>query len=341
MSALTRRRVLLTALAGAVTAPLAAAAQQVGKMYRIGLFHVGLDHVPPSLHSLRAGLDALGYNVGTAAVPQISTVIDGRNIRLDWRNLADEDAAQETAKSFVRDRVDVIVAFENQAVRAAQTATSAIPVVFVHVTDPVAEGFVKTLSRPGANLTGMSDFYGELHAKRLQLFTELVPELRRLLVLTDRTDPATPRLLTSTRREAQHLKLQLLERNATTEIDLTRLYAALKPGEVDGVAVVSPNLLTKFPSLILKLSTEHRLPLGSHRKEMIQQGALFSYGPDYSALGRDVARYVDRIIKGAKPTDLPVQQASSLELVINLKAAKALGLTIPPSLLLRADQVLE
>jgi putative ABC transport system substrate-binding protein len=336
-----RRSFLLTSLGGALAAPLAAEAQQAKKVYRIGLFHVGLDHVPPSVDGLRAGLNALGYNVGTAAVPKVSTVIEGPNIRLDWRNLADEDAALETARSFVRDRVDVIVACENQAVRAAQAATSAVPIVFVHVTDPVAEGFVKTLSRPGANLTGMSDYYGELHSKRLQLFTELVPDLRRLLILTDRTDPATARLLASIRRESQQLKLQLVERNATTETDLTRIYASLKTGDVDGVAIVSPNLITKFPSLILKLSSERRLPLGSHRKEMIQQGALFSYGPNYSALGRDVAGYVDRILKGAKPTDLPVQQASSLEFVINLKTAKVLGLTIPPSLLLRVDQVLE
>ena len=268
-------------------------------------------------------------------------MIEGPNVRLDWRNLADEAAALETARSFVGDRVDVIVACENQAVRAAQAATSAIPVVFVHVTDPVAEGFVKSLSRPGANLTGMSDYYGELHSKRLQLLTELVPDLRRLLLLIDRTDPATARLLASIRQEAKHLKLQLVERDATTETDLTRIYASLKAGEVDGVTIVSPNLITKFPSLILKLSSERRLPLGSHRKEMIQQGALFSYGPNYSAVGRDVAAYVDRILKGAKPTDLPVQQATRLELFVNLKTAKALGLTIPPSVLLRADHVIE
>jgi putative tryptophan/tyrosine transport system substrate-binding protein len=336
-----RRSFLLTAVAGTLAAPLGAEAQQAGKMHRLGLFHVGLDHVPPSLDGLRAGLNALGYNLGTAAVPKVSTVIEGRNIRLDWRNLADEAAALETARSFARDRRDVIVAFENQAVRAAQAATSTIPVVFVHVTDPVAEGFVKTLSRPGGNLTGMSDYYGELHSKRLQLFTELVPDLRRLLVLTDRTDPATARLLTSIRREAEHLKVQLVERNATTDTELTRLYASLKTGDVDGVLIVSPNLITKFPSLILKLSSERRLPLSSHRKDMTEQGALFSYGPNYSALGRDVATYVDRILKGAKPADLPVQQASSLEFLINLKTAKALGLTIPPSLLLRADQLIE
>jgi ABC-type uncharacterized transport system substrate-binding protein len=336
-----KRRAFVVGMAAVMARPLAVQAQQAGKVWRIGLFHVGLDHVPPSLDGLRARLSALGYNVGTAAVPKVSTVIEGPKIRLDWRNLPDEDAALETARSFVRDRADVIVAFENQAVRAAQAATSEIPVVFVHVTDPVAEGFVKALSRPGANLTGISDYYGELHAKRLQLFTELVPGLRRLLVLTDSSDPTTARLLVGIQHEAQRLRLQLVERKATTEADLRQVFASLKKSEVDGVAIVSPNLLTKFPSLILRLSFERQLPLGSHRKAMSHEGALFSYGPNYAALGRDAADYVDRILKGAKPATLPVQQASTLELVINLRTARALKLTIPASLLLRADQVIE
>jgi len=336
-----RRRFLLTSLVGAVAVPVAAEAQSARKVWRVGLFHVGLDHAPPSLDGLRAGLSALGYGVGTAAVPKVSTVIEGPKIRLDWRNLPDENAALETARSFVRDRADVIVAFENQAVRAAQAATAGIPVVFVHVTDPIAEGFVKTLSRPGGNLTGLSDYYGELHAKRLQLFTELVPGLRRLLVLTDPSDPATGRLLVDIQREAQRLRVQVVERNATTEADLRQVFAALKKSDVDGVAIVSPNLITKFPSLILRLSSERRLPLGSHRQAMSRDGALFSYGPNYSTLGRDAAGYVDRILKGAKPADLPVQQASRLEFVINLKTAKTFGLTIPASVLGRADQVIE
>jgi len=173
------------------------------------------------------------------------------------------------------------------------------------------------------------------------MLTELVPGLRALLVLTDRTDPATPRLLASLQREAQHLKVQLVERNATTESDLKKIFASLKKGDVDGVVIASPNLIPKFPSLILRLSSERRLPLGSHRKQMVQEGALFSYGPNYSAVGRDAADYVDRILKGAKPMDLPVQQTSRIEFTINVKTAKAFGLTIPPPVLLRADQVIE
>jgi putative ABC transport system substrate-binding protein len=340
-AAVVRVGLILILAVAILLAQLAAAAQQAGKVYRIGLFHVGLDHVPPSLDGLREGLKALGYDVPASSIPKVSTVFEGSNIRLDWRNLADERAARQTARDFVRDRVDLIVAFENQAVRAAQAATVEGPVVFLHVSDPVSEGFVKSLARPGGNVTGIADYFGELQAKRLELFKELVPELRRFLVLTDHTDPATPRLMGEISRATTQLRVQLVERTATTATDLTQIFASLKTGDGDAVVIASPTLITKLPSLILRLSSQRRLPLASHRRELVPEGVLFSYGPDFSALGRDAARYVDRILKGAKPADLPVQQASRLELVINLKTAKALGLTIPQTLLLRADEIIE
>ena len=190
-------------------------------------------------------------------------------------------------------------------------------------------------------MTGIADYLGELQGKRLELFKELIPGLRRFLILTDHADPATLRLMGEISRATTQLKVQLVERTATTETDLTRIFASLKTGDVDAVVIASPTLITKFPSLILRLSSERRLPLASHRRELVQEGVLFSYGPDFSALGRDAARYVDRILRGVKPWDLPVQQASRLELVINLKTAKALGLTIPSSVLGRADQIIE
>jgi len=297
------------------------------KIPRIGLFHVGLDHDPPGLAPLRESLRRMGYE-------------EGRNIRLDYRNQADEDAARATARAFVRERVDLMVAFENQAVRAAQAATSEIPVVFAHVSDPVAAGFVKSMARPGGNLTGVADFVGELQDKRIQIFGEMV-RLRRLLILTDPTDPATQRLTADIERVAPQLKVQLVERQATTEADVTKIFASLKKGAVDGMVVISPKLITNFPRLILRLSLERQIPLTSHRKALVEQGALFSYGPNFVAVGQDIAGYVDRILKGAKPADLPVQQVARLELVINLKTAKALGLTIPPSVLGRADQIIE
>lgn len=304
-------------------APLSA---RSGSVARVGLFHVGLDHDPPGLAPLRESLKALGYE-------------EGKNIRLDYRNQVDEDAARKTAKAFVIDRVDVIVAFENQAVRAAKLATSEIPVVFAHVSDPVAAGFVKSFARPGSNLTGVADYVGELQEKRLQIFSEML-HLRRLLVLTDPTDPANSRLMTELTRGATQLRIELVERRATSEADLMRIFAPLKKGDVDGAVIVSPKLVTNFPGLILRLALAHQIPLGSHRKTAVEDGALFSYGPNYLEIGRSLAGYIDRIVKGAKPADLPVEQAARLDLVINLKTAQALGLTIPSSVLVRADQVI-
>ena len=297
-----------------------------GRVWRIGLFHVGLDHVPPSLPALREGLKALGYE-------------EGKNLRFDWRNLPDEKAAREAAKEFARDRVDLIVAFEGQCARAAKAVTSEIPVVFLHVDDPVASGLVKSLSHPGGNLTGFVTYPVSL-AKQMELFKELVPQLQRLLVLIDPQDPETERLLTEVRRAGPRLPLVLIERTVTDQGDIEHVFASVNRGVVTGVLIVSPNLQAKFSALILRLASERGLPVESHRKEWVQQGALFSYAADFALLGRAAAtQYIDKILRGAKPATLPVQQASTFELVINLKTAKALGLTIPPSLLVRADQV--
>lgn len=298
-----------------------------GKVWRIGLFHVGLDHVPPSVEPLREGLKALGYE-------------QGKNLYFDWRNLPDEDAARETAKEFVRNRVNLIVAFESQTVRAAKAATTEIPIVFLHVADPVAEGFVKSLARPGGNLTGFIT-WSISPAKWVELFSEIVPGLRRLLVLVDPEDPVAPGELGEVRRAAELLKLQLVEREATSQADVERVFAGVRRGTVDGVFTAGQTLRAKFSALLIRLASEKRLPLATHRKEWVQQGALFSYGPDLASIGREAAPYVDKILKGAKPGDLPVPQPTRFELVINLKTAKALGLTIPPSLLFRADHLIQ
>jgi len=329
------RRVFVASLTGGLlAAPLAADAQQAGKVYRIGLFHVGLDHVPPSLDGLREGLNALGYDTGTSPAPVSSTVFEGKNIRLDWRNLADEATARETAKEFVRNRVDLIVAFEAQTVRAAKAATSEIPVVFLQVADPVADGYVQRMSRPGGNLTGFAGI-GNVPAKEIEIFRGLVPRLRRLLVLTVPDDPAAKRWLPEVRRAAAAQKLQLVERAVSREPgDIRKVFTSLVRGEVEGVFIASPDLRTRSTGLILVLATERRVPLAGPRKEWVVQGALFSYADNLRAIGRAAASpYVDRILKGTKPADLPVEEISEFELVINLKTAKAIRLTIPQSVL--------
>ena len=318
---------LLTLVFSMLAEPLAARAQPAAKVWQIGLFHVGLDHVPPSLDGLREGLKALGYE-------------EGKNIRLDWRNLPDEEAARLTAQRFVRDRVDVIVAFETQTVQAAKAATSKTPVVFLHVDDPVADGFINNLARPGGNLTGLA-WGPHMPDKRLQLFKELVPGLRRVLVLLDPKDPSTGRLLPIVQKAATALKLELVAREVTEPTDSERVFGALRPGDVDGVFVVSPRLETNFPSLILRLASERRLPLPGPLKKWVAQGALFYYGINFHAAGGAAARYIDKILKGTKPADLPVEYPTRFELIINLKTARALALTIPPSILIQADEVLQ
>ncbi len=206
--------------------------------------------------------------------------------------------------------------------------------------NPVADGFVKSMSRPGGNLTGFAGL-GDLPAKEIELFKEAVPGLHRILILIDPQDPVTPRRLAEVRRAAAILKVQLVEQEATTQAELEHVFGSVKPGSVDGVFAASLNLRIKFSSLMIRLASAKRLPLHVHRKEWVEQGGLFAYAPDLASVGPLAARYIDRILKGPKPGDLPVEQLSVFRLTINLKTAKALGLTIPPSLLLRADHVIE
>ncbi|MGN6731592.1 MAG: ABC transporter substrate-binding protein [Candidatus Binatia bacterium] len=278
------------------------------------------------MEPLRRELKKLGYE-------------EGKNLHVDWRNLSDENAARIMAHEFVTDRVDIIVAFENLTVRAAKAATSEIPIVFIAVTDPVAEGFVTNFARPGGNITGFAT-WGDLYSKELELFKEIVPWLRKLLVLADPHDPATDRTLEEIREIGVALKFTPIERQVVTESDAEHLFHSLRKGDADGVFIGSPNLRNKLPSVIVRLSSEKNIPLAMHRKEWVEQGALFSYGYTPTQYAPAGAAYIDKILKGTKAGDLPVQQPPQIEFVINLKTAKQIGLTIPPNVLARADRVI-
>lgn len=305
--------------------PLATGAQQSPTVHRVGLFHVGLDRVPPSLAWLRDALKSLGYE-------------EGKNIRLDWRNVATEDAARDTANEFVRDRVDVIVAFEDQAVRAAKAATSDIPIVMLHATDPVADGFVQSLAKPGANLTGVAGV-GDVPVKRLQVFKELHPRLRRLLVLIDPEDPATSRLLPEVERAAEALGIKRNVQEARNQADIERIFGGLKRRDVDGVYVVSRSLGKNFSAPIVRLALAKRIPVSGDHERWAEQGALFSYAHHIAGAGQEAAGYIDKVLKGARPADLPVGQ--KFELVVNLVTANALGVKVPDSMLLTADRLID
>jgi putative ABC transport system substrate-binding protein len=316
----------LVVLAGACGGSSGAAAPKGPKVWHIGLFHVGIDHIPPSLPALENALKAMGY-------------ISGQNIEFDWRNQKDEAEADQTALDFVKEKKDLIVAFENQTCRAAKAATTSIPIVMLHVTDPVGEGLVSSLTRPGGNLTGLVGFR-VLTAKQLEMFKNVLPSLRRVLTLTDPEDPAGAALLEQTRTAAESLHLTLVERPATDEASVRQAFDALSPGQVNGVFVASQVLPTRFSSLMVELSLQHKLPMFVHLRQWVQAGGLLRYGPDYPVVGQAAAVYVDKILKGADPGGLPIEEMTQLELIINQKVADDLGLTLAPQWLDAADEVI-
>ncbi len=329
----------VAALAALSIPPPASIAEQPPKVFAVGLLRVGAERVPPSLEGLREGLKALGYE-------------EGRNVRLDWRTPADEEAGRAAVADFVRDRVDVIVAFENAAVQLARAGTSEIPVIFLHAVDPRRSGFVSDLSHPdvtaqresaaarGGNLTGFAGPEWEPPARQVRTFRELVPKLRRLLVLTDPGDPPAPEAFAEMRRMGSTLKIEIVERPVRDRKDIEGVLARVSPKSVDGVLVASPRLQERFAAPLLRQAAERRLPVCGSRREMVEQGALFFYGADSRSVGRAAARYVDKILRGVPVGALPVEFPQP-ELVVNLKTARALGLSIPSAVLLRASQVIK
>jgi putative ABC transport system substrate-binding protein len=296
---------------------------------RVGLMHVGLDHVPPSLEPLKARLRELGW-------------IQGRNVDLISRiHLPDEDAAKAQAQAFVRQHVALIVAFEDQSVRQAQAASarSHTPVVFLHPVDPVGAGYVHSLRHPGGNLTGVFGLR-DLVAKQLELYKAVMPGLVRVLALADPKDPSTPKLWKQTQAAAGQLGLDLVVRKATTPTDLENVFGSLRPGDAQAVFVVSPKLLFNDSQLLIGLAEgKAHLPLVLNRKEWVQKGALFSYGSDFQLIGREGARYVDSILRGTKPSALPVQEVPQVEFTLNLTTARRLGIHVPQSTILLANRI--
>jgi putative ABC transport system substrate-binding protein len=282
-------------------------------------------------------------NGGVIRMAQLSGEYKGARIDLVWRNL-DRDQAPAQAQEFVHDHVDVIVAFEDTSIRAAKEATSApgngIPVVFLHPSDPVRDDLVKSRSNPGGNLTGVFGARDPV-AKQLEIYEQLMPHLRRLLTLIDPTDPTTGRLLAVARRTAGELPrpVQLVVRKASDDAGLKRIFRSLRRGSVDGAFLLSPTLRLNHSAITIQLALKAHLPVQAHRKEWVEQGALFSLGVDVRPVGRAGARFVDSILRGTPPADLPVEEVSRVELAISLKTARRLGIKVPHELLVRADEV--
>jgi putative ABC transport system substrate-binding protein len=278
---------------------------------------------------LRDGLQELGYREN-----QDFAI----GVRFVQGNLAE---LPEAARTLTRQGVDVIVTSGgDHSTRAAQQATATIPIVFLEAADPVGAGFVKSLARPGGNITGLADLGLELVPKGLEIFRELIPRLRRVLLVYDATNDFTVSQLPVYRDAAQRLGLMLVERPVRTEDEARSVISAIKKSEIDGI--FSPRVLSQnIPGLILEIAPKRGIPTMFETPFYVERAGLASYGADKYALGRQAARLVDKILKGAKPGDIPVEQPTKFELAINVKAAKALGIVIPQSMLLRADRLIQ
>jgi putative ABC transport system substrate-binding protein len=325
-----RRTFIDTLAGGLLAAPLAAEAQPAGKVPRIGILWAYSPSVVSSFaEAFRQGFRGLGY-------------IEGRNVALEERWAEGRfDRLASLAAELVGLDVDIIVTASTPAVQAAKQATRTIPIVMTLVTDPVASGVVASLARPGGNVTGLSFMNPELSAKRLALLRELIPKVSRVAVFWSSSTQSYPLLLRETEAAARALGMQLQVVEVSGPTGFSNAFSAVTRERAGALLVLPDPMFRNQQERILDLGVKHRLPAMYWSRELADAGGLMSYGPNVPDVYRHAATYVDKILKGAKPADLPVEQPAKFDLVINLKTAKALGLTIPPSLLQRADQVIE
>jgi putative ABC transport system substrate-binding protein len=325
-------RLIATLALVILTAPLAAEAQQATTVYRIGRLSPGSPLLGAHLwEALRQGLRELGY-------------VEGQNLIVEYRYAeGSEERLRDLAAELVRLQVDVMVAEGAAAIRAAQHATRTVPIVMAAPSDPVGQGFVASLAHPGGNITGLSYLGAELPGKRLELLKEAVPQSTRIAVLANPTYPAYASDMHNLTEAARALGLHLHVVEVRRADELDTAFAALTRAGVDAVLVIEDAVLlnSQRGRVVADLAATHRLPMMYAWREWVVAGCLMSYGPSRPGMYRHAATYVANILKGANPAELPVEQATKFELVINLKTAKALGLTLPPSLLLLADEVIQ
>ena len=329
---MTTRRKLLVVLGAALAAPLASFAQQPGKIWRIGFLapRSRPTSAEPDVYSaFPQGMRQLGY-------------IEGKNFVIEWR-FADGkfERLPGLAAELVQMKVDVIVAAGTVATQVAQRATTTIPIVIAASLDPVGSGFVKSLTRPGGNITGLSLATSDFSPKHLELLMTVAPKLSRVAVLVNPDNSAHPALLKSVQAAAQKLGVQVLPVSARTPEDIERGFSMMKRERAEAVIVATDAFFFLQRRQIAELALRLRLASMATNRQHAEAGDLMSYGQNVADFYRRAATFVDKILKGAKPGELPIEQPTIFELVINRKTAKALGLTIPQELLLRADRVIE
>jgi putative tryptophan/tyrosine transport system substrate-binding protein len=313
-----------------LTFAFSVAPQQPTKVPRIGFLGATYRSTNAArIEAFRQGLRELGY-------------VEGKNIVIEYRWAEGKtERLPDLAAELVRLKVDIIVTAGPAVTRPAKEASSTIPIVMSFDNDPVGSGFVASLARPGGNITGLSALFPELSGKRLELLKEVVPLLSRMAVFGTSTQPGTAQALRETELAAEAFGVQLQHLEVRDPKDIETAFQAARKGRADAVLVLSSPVIFSQRTQIADLALKNRLPVIFPQSEYLEDGGLMSYAPNYADLFRRAATYVDKILKGAKPADLPVEQPKKFEFIINLKTAKQIGLTIPPNVLARADKVIK
>jgi len=307
-----------------------ATAAQPAKISRIGyLATVSRSALAVRIEAFRQGLRELGY-------------VEGKNIVIEWRFAEGKlDRLAALAAELMRLKVDIIITGGPPATRVAKEATSTTPIVMTFDPDPVGNGFVVSLARPGGNITGLSTLAPEISGKQLELLKEILPKLSRVAVFGDSIQPGNPQALKEIEHAAQALGVDLQYLDVLSPKDIETAFRAADKGRADAVLILGSPVVASQRTQFKDLAVKSRLPTIYNRSESVEEGGLMSYAVSFTELSRRAATYVDKILKGRKPADLPVEQPTKFELIINLKAAKQIGLTIPPNVLARADRVIK
>lgn len=321
---------LLFLFAAAATAiALDAPAVHAAAPARIGVVHLGAAVDAPVVQGLRQGLRELGYT-------------EGKDFVLDIRaGRGDKAAALAGARELVKAQVQVVVSAGTVATQAAQSAGGSMPIVFTQVGEPVAAGFVKSLQRPGGNLTGFSHLLAETSGKRLEILKELVPSARSVLVMFDPANPTSQNSVAVAQKAAKKLAITLRERHVRNPGEVSGAIDQTNRKTADAVLVLPDSLVANAGDRIIEMARRERIPVMFHEATWVDRGGFASYGASFTDLGRRAAGHVDKILKGARPEDLPIEQPTKFDLVVNKKTAAALGIAIPQTILLRADKVIE
>ena len=323
-----RRREFLRTAGVLLAVPFTAEAQPIGKIYRIGFLWENPTVFPDAMQAFRKGLRDLGYE-------------EGRNITIDFRWAEGKPARmRQLAEELVRMKVDVIMAPSSVYTEAAKQATSTIPIIFLSHADPLGSGHISSFGRPGGNITGLSLMMTETNVKSLELFKEAIPNVSRVAIIWDPATPSHGPGLKAIESAGPSLGLRIQSVPVRSATEFESAFSAMVRERANGVLVLSTPLFIAGAKRLAELALSHKLPSLFGPKNHIRAGGLMSYSPNRPDMWRRGANFVDKILKGARPTDLPVEQPATFELVINLKTAESLGVTIPQSMLARADEVI-